>query len=37
LETSSSVKGGDRTASADCKLGGFKDKNFKWRHRIVKQ
>jgi hypothetical protein len=36
LETSSSANGEERTASADCKLGGFKHKIFKWRHRIVK-
>ncbi len=29
-------KGEERTASADCKLGGFKHKIFKWQHRIVK-
>jgi hypothetical protein len=36
LETVSSAKGEERTASADCKLGGFKHKIFKWQHRIVK-
>jgi hypothetical protein len=36
LETISSVKGEERAASADCKLGGFKHKILKWRHRIVK-
>ena len=30
LETVSSAKGEERTASADCKLGGFKHKIFKW-------
>ena len=29
-------KGEERAASADCKLGGFKQKNFKWQDRIVK-
>ncbi len=29
-------KGQERAASADCKLGGFKHKIFKWQERIVK-
>jgi hypothetical protein len=29
-------KGEERAASADCKLGGFKHKIFKWQDRIVK-
>ncbi len=29
-------KGVERAASADCKLGGFKHKIFKWEDRIVK-
>jgi hypothetical protein len=29
-------KGEERAASADCKLGGFKHKIFKWHDRIVK-
>jgi hypothetical protein len=36
LKIISSAKGEERTASADCNLGGFKHKIFKWRHRIVK-
>jgi hypothetical protein len=28
--------GEERAASADCKLGGFKHKIFKWQDRIVK-
>jgi hypothetical protein len=30
-------KGEERAASADCKLGGFKHKIFKWQDRIVKK
>jgi hypothetical protein len=30
-------KGEERAASADCKLGGFQHKIFKWQDRIVKQ
>jgi hypothetical protein len=37
LETISSVKGEEREASADCKLGEFKHKIFKWQHRILKK
>jgi hypothetical protein len=36
LETISNEKGEERAVSADCKLGGFKHKIFKWKHRIVK-
>jgi hypothetical protein len=36
LETISSAKGEEMAASADCKLGGFKHRIFKRRHRIVK-
>jgi hypothetical protein len=36
LETIYSAKGEERAASADCKLGRFKHKIFKWRRRIVK-
>jgi hypothetical protein len=36
LETISCAKEEERTASADCKLVGFKHKIFEWRHRIVK-
>jgi hypothetical protein len=36
LETFSNAKEEERTASADCKLGGFKHKIFKWRRWIVK-
>jgi hypothetical protein len=35
LETISCAKEEERTASADCKLGGFKHKIFEWRHMIV--
>ncbi len=37
METISNEKGKERAASADCKLGGFKHKLFKWMHRIVKK
>jgi hypothetical protein len=30
-----SAKEEEGTASADCKLGGFKHKIFKWQRRIV--
>jgi hypothetical protein len=36
LETISSAKKEQGTASTDCKSGGFKHKIFKWQHRIVK-
>ena len=36
LETISSAKEEEGTASADCKLGGFKHKIFRWQRRVVK-
>ncbi len=37
MKTISNEKGEERAASEDCKLGGFKHKIFKWKHRIVKK
>jgi hypothetical protein len=37
LESIASAKEEERTASADCKLGGLKHKIFRWQRRIVKQ
>jgi hypothetical protein len=36
LETIPRAKEEEGTASADCKLGGFKHKIFRWQRRVVK-
>ena len=36
LETIARAKEEEGTASADCKLGGFKHKIFRWHRRVVK-
>jgi hypothetical protein len=36
FETVTRAKEEEGTASADCKLGGFKHKIFRWQRRVVK-